>query len=211
MKRREFTLAAAVAALPGLLSTPAQAQQGKGYAELAQRAPVDTKPGEIEVIEFFSYGCVHCMNFEPIMDAWVKTLAKDVKFRRVHVGFQSSFEPLQKIFYSLEAMGQVNAAMQNKVFKALQEERIRLDKPEVLFPWIAKQGIDQAKFKAQYKGFGVATQIRKAKALQDAYKVEGTPALGVAGRYYTDGSMAGGFERMIQLVNQLIEQERKRG
>ena len=211
MKRREFTLAAAAAALPGLLALPAHAQSGKGYIELSPRAPVDAPAGQIEVVEFFSYGCPHCMHFEPIMDAWVKTLPKDVAFRRVHVGFQSSFEPLQKIFYSLEAMGQVNAAMQNKVFKALQEERIRLDKPEVLFPWIAKQGIDQAKFKAQYKGFGVATQIRKAKALQDAYKVEGTPALGVAGRYYTDGSMAGGFERMIQLVNQLIEQERKRG
>ena len=37
-----------------------------------------------------------------------------------------------------------------------------------------------------------------------------TPAMGIAGRYYTDGSMAGGFERMIQITNQLIEQERKR-
>lgn len=40
--------------------------------------------------------------------------------------------------------------------------------------------------------------------------MEGTPAVGIAGRYYTDGSMAGGFERMIQITNQLIEQERKR-
>ena len=211
MKRREFTLAAAVAAVAGLLSTTARAQQGKGYVELAQRAPVDTKAGEIEVIEFFSYGCVHCKHFEPIVDAWTKTLPKDVKFRRVHVGFQSSFEPLQKIFYSLEAMGAVTDEMQNKVFKALQDDRIRLDKPDVLFPWIAKQGLDQAKFEAAYKGFGVATQIRKAMQLQDAYKVEGTPALGIAGRYYTDGSMGGGFEPMLKIANQLIEQVRKGG
>lgn len=211
MKRREFTLAAAVAALPGLLSAPAHAQQGKGYAELAQRAPVDTKPGEIEVIEFFSYGCVHCKHFEPIVDAWTKTLPKDVKFRRVHVGFQSSFEPLQKIYYALEAMGAATDDMQNKVFKALQDDRTRLDKPDVLFPWIAKQGLDQAKFEAAYKSFGVATQIRKAVQLQDAYKVEGTPALGIAGRYYTDGSMGGGFEPMLKIANQLIEQVRKGG
>ncbi|MFD2377417.1 hypothetical protein ACFSTJ_08095 [Ottowia pentelensis] len=96
MKRREFTLAAAAAALPGLMSLPAHAQSGKGYIELSPRAPVDAPAGQIEVVEFFSYGCPHCMHFEPIMDAWVKTLPKDVAFRRVHVGFQSNFAPLQK-------------------------------------------------------------------------------------------------------------------
>lgn len=209
MKRREFTLAAAAAALPGLLALPAHAQSGKGYIELSPRAPVDAPAGQIEVVEFFSYGCPHCMHFEPIMDAWVKTLAKDVAFRRVHVGFQSNFAPLQKIFYTLEAMGKVDAAMQDKVFKALQTDRINLTKPEVLFPWAAKQGLDQAKFESTYNSFGVATQLRKAVQLQDAYKVEGTPALGIAGRYYTDGSMANGFESMIKLANQLIEQVRK--
>ena len=209
MKRREFTLAAAAAALPGLMSLPAHAQSGKGYTELSPRAPVDAPAGQIEVVEFFSYGCPNCMHFEPIMDAWVKTLPKDVAFRRVHVGFQSNFAPLQKIFYTLEAMGKVDAAMQDKVFKALQTDRINLTKPEVLFPWAAKQGLDQAKFESTYNSFGVATQLRKAVQLQDAYKVEGTPALGIAGRYYTDGSMANGFEPMIKLANQLIEQVRK--
>ena len=209
MKRREFTLAAAVAAVPGLLSLPAHAQSGKGYAELAQRAPVDAPKGQIEVLECFSYGCIHCMHFEPIMDAWVKTLPKDVAFRRVHVGFQSNFAPLQKIYYTLEAMGKVDGAMQEKIFKTLQVDHKRLDKPDVLFAWAAEQGLDRAKFESTYNSFGVATQLRKAVQMQDAYKVEGTPALGIGGRFYTDGSMAGGFEGMVKLANQLIEQVRK--
>ena len=209
MNRREFTLAGALA-LPGLLALPARAQSGPGYATLKDRAPVDAPAGQIEVIEFFSYGCSHCKNFEPVFEAWKKAAAKDVAVRREHVGFQSSFEPLQKIFYSLEAMGAVTDEMQNKVFKALQDDRIRLDKPDVLFPWIAEQGVDRAKFEAAYKSFGVATKVRRAVQLQEAYRVEGTPALGIAGKYYTDGSMAGGFERMIQLANNLIAQERKK-
>ena len=95
------------------------------------------------------------------------------------------------------------------LFKALQTDRINLTKPEVLFPWAAKQGLDQAKFESTYNSFGVATQLRKAVQLQDAYKVEGTPALGIAGRYYTDASLSNGFEPMIKLANQLIEQVRK--
>jgi thiol:disulfide interchange protein DsbA len=145
-----------------------------------------------------------------MFSAWKKAVAKDVAVRMVHVGFQSSFEPLQRIYYALESMGEVDK-VHAKVYDALQTQRKRLDRPEVLFPWIAEQGVDRAKFEETYKSFGVASKLRRAVQLQDAYKVEGTPALGVAGRYYTDGSMAGGFERMIQITNNLIAQERKRG
>ena len=209
MKRREFALGAAFAAVPGLLALPAHAQSGPGYVTLKDRAPVDAPPGQIEVVEFFSYGCSHCKNFEPLFGAWKKAAPKDVVVRLVHVGFQSNFEPLQRIYYALESIGKVDE-VHGKVFEALQTQRKRLDKPEVLFPWIAEQGVDRAKFEDAYKSFGVANKVRRAVQLQEAYKVEGTPALGIAGRYYTDGSMAGGFDRMIQITNTLIAQERKK-
>ena len=148
------------------------------------------------------------MKFEPVFQAWKKAAPKDVVVRMEHVGFNASFEPLQRLYYALEAVGKVDE-VHGKVFDALQVKRVRLDKPEVLFPWIAEQGVDRAKFEAAYKSFGVASKIRQAGQLQEAYKVEGTPALGIAGRYYTDGSMAGGFERMVQVTNTLIAQERK--
>ena len=208
MKRREFALSATALAAPALISLPAHAQSGKGYVELKSRAPVNAPAGQVEVVEFFSYGCVHCMHFEPIFAAWKKAAPKDVSVRLEHVGFNSSFEPLQRIYYALESMGKVDE-VHAKIFDALQVKKIRLDKPEVLFPWMAEQGLDRAKFEAAYKSFGVASKIRQVTQLQDAYKVEGTPALGIAGRYYTDGSMAGGFERMIQITNNLIAQTRK--
>lgn len=210
MKRREFGLGAVALAVPGLLSLPAQAQSGKGYIELKQPAPVDAPKGQVEVIEFFSYGCVHCMRFAPLFDQWMKAAPKDVAVRLEHVSFQSSFEPLQRLYYGLLALGQ-EEPLHEKIFKALQVERVRLDKPDVAADWVAKQGVDRAKFEAAYKSFGVATRLRRAVQLQEAYQVEGTPALGIAGRYYTDGSLAGGFERMLQITNELIERERKRG
>ena len=210
MNRREFAFGATALAVPGLLALPAHAQSGTGYNTLKERAPVDAPAGKIEVVEFFSYGCSHCKNFEPIFTAWKKAAPADVVVRREHVGFQSSFEPLQRIYYALEAMGLADQPVHMKVFQALQAERKRLDKPDVLLPWIAEQGVDRAKFEATYKSFGVASKLRRAVQLQEAYHVEGTPALGIAGRYYTDGSMAGGFERMIQIANNLIAQERKK-
>ena len=72
-----------------------------------------------------------------------------------------------------------------------------------------EQGLDRARFEQAYKSFGVASKIRRATELQEAYKVEGTPALGIAGKYYTDGSMARGYERALQLADELLEKERK--
>ena len=207
MKRREFAQLALLGAVPSVLSFAAQANSG--YATLKQPASVLAPKGQIEVVQFFSYGCSHCKNFDPVFEAWRKTAAKDVSVRLVHVGFNKNFEPLQRIYYALESLGQAQA-LNGKVFKAFQDEKKRLDQPEVLFPWVAEQGVDRAKFEAAYQSFSVATQVRQAIQLQDQYQEEGTPAMGIAGRYYTDGSMAGGFERMIQITNQLIEQERKR-
>ncbi|MDR2155666.1 MAG: thiol:disulfide interchange protein DsbA/DsbL [Burkholderiaceae bacterium] len=206
MKRRQFALTAAC--LPTLLALPALAQSGKGYLELKRPAPIDAPAGQIEVIEFFSYGCSHCMNFEPIFENWKKNAPKDVAVHRAHISFQSSFEPLQRIYYALEALDKIDA-VHGKVFDALQTQRKRLDTLDVLLPWIAEQGLDRAKFEQAYKSFGVSNKMRRAVQLQEAYAVEGTPALGIAGRFYTDGSMAGGFERMLKIADDLIAQSRK--
>ncbi len=207
MKRRAFTQLALLGSVPAVWSLTAQA--ASGYVELKQTASVLAPKGKVEVVQFFSYGCVHCKNFDPIFEAWKKTAAQDVSVRLVHVGFNKNFEPLQRIYYALEALGLVER-LHAKVFKAFQDEKKRLDQPDVLFAWVAEQGVDRAKFEAAYNSFGVASQVRQAVQLQDQYQVEGTPAMGIAGRYYTDGSMAGGFERMVQITNELIAQERKR-
>lgn len=208
MKRREFALAGALGVVAGSWSLPVLAQKA-GYTELKKPASSSAPAGKIEVLQFFSYGCSHCKSFDPIYEAWAKTVPGDVALRMVHVGFNKNFEPLQRIFYALESLNAV-AAVHPKVFKSFQDEKKRLDNPEVLFPWIAAQGLDRAKFEAAYNSFSAATQVRRAIQLQDEYQVEGTPAMGIAGRYYTDGTQAGGFEQMIQITNRLIEQERKR-
>ena len=171
MKRREFAQLALLGAVPSVLSFAAQANSG--YATLKQPASVLAPKGQIEVVQFFSYGCSHCKNFDPVFEAWRKTAAKDVSVRLVHVGFNKNFEPLQRIYYALESLGQAQA-LNGKVFKAFQDEKKRLDQPEVLFPWVAEQGVDRAKFEAAYQSFSVATQVRQAIQLQDQYQVEGT-------------------------------------
>lgn len=214
MKRRAFTQAAAGAALSSAaLWTPvAQAQPkapvaGTDFQVLDPRAPVEAPAGKIEVVEFFWYNCPHCNAFEPTLQAWVNKLPKDVSFRRAPVAFRDDFAPQQKLYYTLEAMGLVEK-LQTKVFYAIHGEKQNLSKPEAIVEWIVKQGVDKAKFLDIYNSFSVGTKANKATQLQNAYVVEGVPALGVAGRFITDGQMAHNMERALQVVEYLIAQVR---
>ena len=206
MKRRQFSAAAAAALALPLLPVTGVLAADTGYRTLKQPVPTEVEPGQVEVIEFFSYGCIHCMRFAPILENWKKSAPDNVALRLEHVAFNQAFEPLQKIYYALLAIDQVDK-VHDQVFHALQEEHVRLDQPDVLFAWMAAHGVDGDRFEAAYNSFGVATRARHATMLQEAWGVEGTPALGIAGRYYTDGSMARGFDRMLKITDELVERE----
>ncbi len=212
MKRREFSLTAATALAAGTFSVSALAQprEGKDYRKLGKPVASEAPAGKIEVIEFFWYSCPHCNAFEPTFSAWMKSAPKDLVIRRVPVAFNGSFVPQQKIYYALEGMGKLED-MHAKVFRAIHVDRMKLVKDDEIFDWMGKQGVDVAKFKEQYNSFTVSNQVRKATQLQDAYGVEGVPSMGIAGRYYTDGTMAGTMQNVLQVVEQLAAVVRKGG
>ena len=215
MKRREFSLSAASAVAASALTLPvatpalAQARQfkeGKDFKRLDKPVTPDAPAGKVDVIEFFWYSCPHCNVFEPTLDAWVKAAPKDLFIRRVPVAFNASFVPQQKLFYTLEGMGKLEA-LHAKVFRAIHVEKVKLAKDDEIFAWVAQQGVDAAKFKEVYASFTVSNQVRRASQLQDAYGVEGVPSMGVAGKFYTDGTMAGNMQNVLQVVEALVKQK----
>ena len=213
MKRREFSASAACVLAASSVSLPVWAQgielkEGKNYTRLAKPAPVDAPAGKVDVIEFFWYSCPHCNSFEPVLDAWIKAAPKDLVVRRVPVAFNASFVPQQKLYYALEGMGKLDA-VHAKVFRAIHVEKLKLAKDDDIFAWVGNQGVDVAKFKEVYNSFTVNNQARRAAQLQGEYGVEGVPSMGVAGRYYTDGTMAGSMQTVLQVVDYLVGQTRK--
>ncbi len=190
-----LSLVAATAVYAGMLD-------GKEFAVVSP-ARATENPGKIEVVEFFWYNCPHCNAFEPSLEDWIKKLPKDVAFRRVPVAFRDDFVPQQRLYYALEAMGLVDK-LHAKVFTAIHVEKHDLSKAPAIVDWVAKQGVDMAKFNQQYSSFSVATKATKAAQLQNAYKVEGVPALGVAGRFYVDGDRAKSMANALKLVEYLV-------
>jgi thiol:disulfide interchange protein DsbA len=214
MKRREFALQLAAVGASSAWAGLAHAQgapiEGKHYLRLAQPAPVSAPPGKIEVVEFFSYGCPHCYALEPTIEVWAKRLPPDVVFRRIPVGFNALYENYQKIYFALEAMGEVDK-MHAKVFNAIHQQHQRLDKEADIAAFMQANGVDGAKFLELYKSFSVQAKVRQAKQLGEAYKIEGVPTMGVQGIFVTSGSQAGSNERALAVTDSLVQSLRKPG
>ena len=216
--RREFSISTAVGAIGaglGLVALPVAAQaqaqsykEGSDYLVLDKPAPTEAPAGKVEVVEFFWYGCPHCNSFEPQLDAWLKTAPKNVAFRRAPVSFRPDFEPHQRLYYVLEAMGKLEE-LHKKVFYTIHVEKQPLNSAPLVAAWAEKQGIDKAKFAEMYNSFSVSTKVRKATQLQDSYQVDGVPALGVAGRYYTSSTQAKSMDRALLIATHLVGLPRK--
>jgi thiol:disulfide interchange protein DsbA len=222
MKRRHFnlsTLATGVSALAPsawaqtpaakpVAGPPLKLSEGKDYNRLEHLQATDVGAGKIELIEFFWYSCPHCNAFEPTFANWVKNAPKDVVVRRIPVAFNDSFAPQQRLFFTLEALNLLDT-LHVKVFQAVHVDKQPLNTDASIQAWAEKQGVDKTKFAETYKSFGMASKLRRAVQLQNDFKVEGVPSLGIAGRFYTDGSMAGSMERALQVTEALLAQVRQ--
>ncbi|GAB4041975.1 MAG: thiol:disulfide interchange protein DsbA [Rubrivivax sp.] len=213
MKRREFSHQLAAGGLLLVAGAAARAQggpvEGTHYVRLSQPAPLNLAAGKkVEVVEFFWYECPHCNAFEPALDAWVARLPADVDFKRVPVGFTARHQVAQKAFYALEEIGQLEA-MHKRIFAAIHVQGQRLLTEKAYVDFMAANGVDADKFAAAFRGFSVNTKANRARQLSDAYKIDGVPALGIQGRFYTSGSLAGGAERVLAVASFLIDRARR--
>ena len=209
MNRRDFALKTSLLALSGA-ALPALAQgglvEGNDYKRVAQ--PVPVAGDKVEVVEFFGYWCPHCHAFEPALDAWVKKLPASVNFKRMPVAFNAAQEPAQRLYFAIEALGLVDS-LHRKVFATMHVDHKRLDKDAEISEFASKNGVDPAKLLDAMKSFSVATKVRQARQLSEAYRIEGVPTLGIHGRFMTSPSIAGSQERALAVADALIVQARK--
>ena len=190
MKRRDFSALLASAPLAGAAGN-ALAQGGpiEGRQYMVLNPPLPSTPGKIEVVEFFWYGCPHCFAFEPAIEAWAKQLPADVAFRKVHVAFRANVKIHQRMFYALESMGK-EAAARPAIFNAMHQQGLALDDAKSQAKFLSPLGIDPAKYQDAFNSFGVVTKCQQAEKLSEAYRIDGVPSIGIAGRFLTSPSDA---------------------
>jgi thiol:disulfide interchange protein DsbA len=209
MDRLRRKLMVAIAATLTPVSLPLRAQQGgnPGYTTLQNGLPVEN-PGKIEVAEFFWYGCIHCYNLEPVLEAWVPKLPADAYFRRIPAVFNERWGHDAAIYYAFEALG-VLEKLHRPFFDAIHKDRLKTDNPAALAEWLTKNGLDPQKFNATMKSFGVQSKTKRAAQITTGAQIDGTPALMVQGRYTISTEQGRSREGMLANADRLIPAVRK--
>jgi len=211
IKRRAFCSLAIplTLAVPNAVRAQEQFVPGKHYREVSPRQTTKD-PKQVEVLEFFAYSCSHCSAFEPALEAWVKQLPRDVQFRRIPVAFRKNLVIHQQLYFAVEALGLVEQ-LHGKLFQAIHVDQQSLATASDIAAFVGKNGADGKRLVETMNSFGVAGKANQATALASGYKIEGTPSLGVDGRWLTSGSLAGSNPRSLQVAEHLIALARKGG
>ena len=171
--------------------------------------PVDTRDSDkVEVVEMFSYACIHCFNFDPYVKSWQARQSEDVDFHLVPAIFNSDWERLAQAFYTAESLG-VRDAVHERMFEGIHTRQEDLRQAEILAPIFADTAdVNESDFMAAHGSFSVRSRVQQAKALARAYKITGVPTMIVNGKYRIDGRMAGGNAKMLEVVDFLVAKEK---
>lgn len=205
-----------LAALLGVLALPALAapSAGKDYVVLDPARPT-AAADKVEVIEFFWYGCPHCYDLHPHLNAWKKQKPADVNIRYVPVVFPNRQGVLRpawvagaKIFYALEALGEFDR-LNDAVYDAIHVNQIDLlGSEQALFDWMAKQGVDREKFADTYNSFAVQNKVMQSVQMTRDYQLRGVPTMVVDGRYLTSGTFTGSPQATVAVTDELVKKAR---
>lgn len=176
----------------------------EGFEYQLVQPPVPTETGDkIEVVELFWYGCPHCYHFEPLVKQWLKTKPDNVEFRRIPAVFNDVWALHARAYYTAEALG-VLEKMHEPLFVAYHEQKNRLKDEDALAKLFALHGVSEDDFHKTFNSFYIDTKVRRAKALSKDYGIDGVPAIVVNGKYRTTGTVAGGQDQVMGVVDYLI-------
>lgn len=199
------TLVVAAALLFG--NTACSAEVGKDYKLLNPAQPTSTR--NIEVIEFFFYECSHCYDLHPHLAAWEKNKPRDVDMVYVPTIFRDSTEPLARTYFALESMGKIKQ-LDDAIYQGIHRQNAELYDLDSISAFVAKHGVDRAKFSAAYNSFAMQSKVARAKQMIRSYGIQGTPTLVVDGKYVITGLHPADAVRVLDEVVAKVRKERSR-
>jgi thiol:disulfide interchange protein DsbA len=210
------TIAAATPAASAQPLGPTLWQPGVNYTVIVPAQPTSVPAGQVEVLEFFWYACPHCYDLDPQVEAWRKSKPAYISFSRVPVTWSEGHRALARLFYTLKSLGKLDQ-LHDAVFKEIHVNGNPLvaangDEAEterIQTAFAKKQGIPEDEFKKAYHSFPVDTDVQKADALVQRYRIDGVPAFVINGKFVADVRTAGTPERLMSLVGDLAAQEHK--
>ena len=186
----------------------AEPKMGSEFDKTAQIIPTET-PNKIEVTELFWYGCIHCYQMDPILNAWVKKLPADVVFKRMPGLPQPAWAPMAKAYFAMEEL-KVLDKLHAPLFDAIHKQKaLNPTDEQATIAWISKQsGLEKAKVVTAFNSFSMSNKLNRASQFFRASGATGVPSLIINGQFVTSSTMAGGNNAALSVADYIINNMR---
>ena len=186
------------------------------YRILEKAQETSVAPGQVEVVEFFWYGCPHCYRLEPSLERLLKEKPDWMVFRRIPAPIASNWQAHARAYHVAELLG-VEERIHRPLFRAIHQDKRSLSDFMSLRTFFEEQGVSKEDFTIQFYSEQVENKVRKNRILMQRYGIGSVPALIVNGRFLVTPSLVGRLYRedtyphMMEVVMELALKERKRG
>jgi thiol:disulfide interchange protein DsbA len=169
----------------------------------------ETAPAQVEVVEVFSYMCIHCYSFDPLLQRWEEDKPEGAAFSRLPAVFSDDWALMARAFYTAEILG-VAEQMHGPLFQAIHVKPQNIRSEQVMAGLFNESaGVAEEAFSKAYNSFFVRSRVMQARSKSRAYGLNSVPTMIVNGKYRVDGRMAGSNQAMLDVVNFLVERERE--
>ena len=185
-------------------SSSAPFTDGNEYVTLPAPHQRDSSSGKIEVVEVFSYACIHCAEFSPYVDELRKQLPAGVEFKLVPAPFNDSWVPFARAYYAAKKLGVVDRT-HDLLFDKKFKEQYPINTMDEIANFYASQGVNRGQFLTIANSPEVDAQIKKDLALIQTWGVDGTPTIVVDGKYKSANIKD--FAQLVALTKWLVQQE----
>lgn len=198
--------------LAGLLfATACSAQTDSRFVEGQHYFPINpaqpTASGNrVEVVELFSYLCVHCASLEPKLREWKSRMPAEAQFSHMPAIFNNDLATLARAFYAAEVLGILDQS-HPALFNAIHVERKPIRGLQDLARFHSQFGVTEQQFLDAAQSFAVETKVNRARQMGMRYQIDGTPTVVVAGKYRATVASAGGFDQLFELIEHLVARE----
>jgi thiol:disulfide interchange protein DsbA len=188
--------------------TGPEPRPGTDYVVLDSPQPLWSQAPRIEIAEVFSYRCIHCAEFQPKVDQWLKTMPADVRWEYVPGVFGGSWDDFARAYFAAEVLG-VRERTHDNVFKGVfVDQYVKEGKPDEIAQMYTHWGVDKAQMLSTMQSFGVTAKLNRAKQFAKRTGVNATPTIILNGKYRVEVTPDRGFDGMLQTVEWLLARER---
>jgi thiol:disulfide interchange protein DsbA len=194
-------LASACSASP---QTPGPYTEGEQYVTLAAPHERLSPKGKVEVVEVFSYGCIHCAHFAPSAEQLRKSLPKGVVFKLLPAPFNEQWMPFARAYYAADKLGVVERT-HLALFQAKFEQQYPINTLDELADFYASHGVNRAEFMRIATSDAATAQMKKDLALIEKWQVDGTPTIVVDGKYRS--AKVKTLDELVGLTQWLVQRE----